>query len=372
MRRRWPWQSTRATGGTPRPSMRSMPRSRFASPDRAAASRCSSPTDSTTRAGLPATMSSRRCSSPTRSSTALAPTSSGRRFRVDCRGDGRRGAGRLVHATTRELFVRTAAGRCRLATCSPTTPQGMPRPRVAQSIELRSAGASGQVRARRGYLVPGPGHRIAARRGQWRAAVLGGRVPALQSDALPPGQSTPRGSGGPPFPAAIRRPAPVASRWFSVHVLGRGRRDDGPVCLRAQCRPVADGRGVVQPTGRPARSRAISAGTRPGDRVHPVVVEALATGHRFERDAAAPPHARPGRRLLAVRHDGLRRAMPGRRARTGKTGRSTIRRTGPSKRSASSLRRSSGASPHSWRATDGAADRRAAELVISIEETADA
>ena len=45
--------------------------------------------------------------------------------------------------------------------------------------------------------------------------------------------------------------------------------------MRSQCRPIADGRCVVQSLADPVKARAVSAGTEPGSRVHPEVVAVM-------------------------------------------------------------------------------------------------
>lgn len=45
--------------------------------------------------------------------------------------------------------------------------------------------------------------------------------------------------------------------------------------MRAQRRSIADGRGVLNLLADPTKARALSAGTSPGPRVHPEVVEAM-------------------------------------------------------------------------------------------------
>lgn len=66
----------------------------------------------------------------------------------------------LVASSTRqlrELFVRTVR-EMQARYLLTYYPQGVPRPGW-HNLSVRLAGASGQVRARRGYLVPGPGTR---------------------------------------------------------------------------------------------------------------------------------------------------------------------------------------------------------------------
>ena len=65
----------------------------------------------------------------------------------------------------------------------------------------------------------------------------------------------------------------------------------------------------------PARARAVSAGTEPGARVHPEVLEAMhEVGIDLASIVAAAAHATRWRRREPARHDGLRRGVP-RRAR---------------------------------------------------------
>ena len=67
--------------------------------------------------------------------------------------------------------------------------------------------------------------------------------------------------------------------------------------VRAQRRPLADGGGVLQRARRPERARAISAGTQPGERVHPEVVDGDARGRASisSRRRAAAAHRRARR-----------------------------------------------------------------------------